>query len=274
VDADSVTVSFSVAQVVAEGYFDGLRVEAEGTPPPNPFAPGGQAPAPAAQAPTPPAQGAPVAPALSATPLPVAPSGIAASAPRKTVEDDGILFSPEIAAVLGAARRKGATERSYIVLGPGAPLRELGNKPLGKWTPMTAGSNLSGAAATAGNLLSGLPSFVVAHKAEVVLVAGGVLETHKLAYQELYDWVDVAKVCLRLGVTPVFVLPPAGPLDELRRDMLEAAKAANCPAVDLKNATLGPLRLQHLLDLLEVHVFDRAPKAPSKNDEKKGPAVE
>ena len=280
IDAEAVTVSLSVVKVIGEGHFDELRVEVEGAPPPNPFAGAGQAPTPPAQAPAPFGQAPPApTPGVPAATVPSAASSLptpagAATAPKKTVEDDGILFSPEIAATLAAALKKGAAERSYAVVGPGAPLRDIEAKPLGKWSRIAVAGNLFGAPAAPENLLSTLPGFVVAQKAEVVIVAGGACGAHKLSYLQLHDWVDVAKVCLRLGAVPVLALPPAGALDELRRDMLEAAKAANCPAVDPKNATLAPLRMQQLLDLLERHVLDRAPKAQTAKEATKRPTVE
>lgn len=268
-DADAVTVSLRIVEVAADAYFDSLRVEVEGAPvaggaPAAPVAPGVPA--------------APNAPAALPTPaapvLTPAPAGPAADAPRKSLDNDGLSFSPEMAAALLAARKPGATTRSFVVIGPGAPLRELEGKAVGKWTCVPGARELCGAVALPDSLIATLPGYVVAHKPEVVILAGEASGARKLLATERFDWEDLARICLRFGAVPVLAVPPAGTQDELRREMLESAKLADCPLLDLKTPAAVPLRTQHLLELLERHVFGRAPQAQDPKGGAKEPVTE
>jgi len=262
-DAEALTVSLRIVEVAADVCFDALRVEVEGSPPAQPVEgpplPPSKGVQPAATPPAPAGQAAPAATVAAPAKPKIVPTGAAATAPSKSMENDGLVFSPEIAAVLAAARKKGAAERSYAVVGPGAQLLDSAAKPFGKWTRIAVSKDMSGTLAAPENLVSSLPGFVVAQKPEIVIVAGGACEARKLAYHESCDYEDLARICLRFGVMPVLAVPPAGPLDDLRTEMLEAAKAANCPAVEPKSPAQAPVRILQVLGLLERHVLERAP---------------
>ena len=238
-DAQTVTVSLRVLLVTADAYFSGLQVEADGAPatqpqPANPFS------------------GQPAA----ATPLP--PSAAAANAPAKALEGDGIVFSPEIASVMYAGRKPGATARSFAVVGPGAPAKDIEGKPLEKWTRAVSGKNVTGTPAVPESLLLSLPEFVAASKPEVVIIVGETAPGRKLSLvNERFDWEDLAGICLRFGAVPVLAVPSKTANNDLRRDMLEAARMASCPVMDLTTPALSARHARELFDLLEKHVFGR-----------------
>jgi hypothetical protein len=269
-DAEAVTVSVRVVFVAADVYFDSLRVEAMG----DPVAP------PAGGAGAPPAQGVPNAtpgnPAAGKPNVPAAPvpTGAAASAPLKGLDEDGIIFSPEIAAAVRAERKAGATARSFAVVGPGAPIRELEGKGVEKWKGVPSPRELAGALAQPESLTASLPSFVAANKPEVVIVVGDTSGARKLSFNERFDWEDLARICLRFGAVPVLAVPPAGANDELRREMVEAAKLAGCPVMDLKNPAALGARAKLAFDLVERHVFERGGIGPAAKSGAKEPATD
>jgi hypothetical protein len=241
-DAESVAVTARVPYVATEALFDDIKVELEGEPV-APAAPAGQTQTPAAPA-TPPA---------------AKPPDATAQAPAKALDQDGLSFGPDIAAATKAAKRRGATPATCAFAGPGAPLAGLDAKQSQGWTVVPSGKEIAGAAAPPEALLSALPLFITKNKPEVIFLVAESAGARKLSRDERYNWEDLARLCLRLGAVPVLVVPPAGTLDELRREVVWAAEAVKCPMLDPKPPTTLSLRTSQTLDLVARHVFDRKP---------------
>ncbi|MCY3020578.1 MAG: hypothetical protein NTW87_16280 [Planctomycetota bacterium] len=274
-DAEGVTVALRVVAVAADAYFDGLVVTAEA----DQGAAAGNAPPPAQPAAQPRPQadtqpGGQPAAQPGSTPAPT-PTGAAATAPKRTLDEDMMAFNPEIAATLQAARKPSASARSFAVVGPGAPVRDIDGKPLDKWTHVAGTKDVQGPAAAPDSLLVALPAFIVANKLEVVILVGEASEGRKLVpLNERFDWEDLARVCRRLGAVPVLAVPPAGANDDLRREMVEAARLAYCPIMDLKTPAMAAKRTRQLFDLLEQHVFERAAPPSATKGETAAPVDE
>jgi len=255
-DAQTVTVSLRILLVTADAYFDGLQVEVEGAPVPQPQ-------------PASPFSGQPAA----ATPLP--PTAAAANAPTKMLEGDGIIFSPVIASAMHSFRKPGATERSFAVVGPGAPVKDLEGKPLETWTRVASGKDVTGIQAMPEGLLLSLPVFVTGNKPEVVIIVGETATGRKLSLaNERFDWEDLAGICLRFGAVPVLAVPSQAANNDLRQAMLESARLANCPVMDLTMPGLVARRARQVLDLLEKHVFGRETPETAAKRAGTGPADE
>jgi hypothetical protein len=262
-----VGVSLRIDLVAAEVFFDDFSVEMDPdlNTQPKKSAPGGTAAAGGAQ-PAP-------APATNLSP--------AQRAPKKTLEDSGALFGPEMAAALQKAIKPGAAN-TYVVLGPGLPVAGLDSgKVPDKWTRVPNSKEFVGSAAAPRALLAALPEFLTKNKPEIVFLVGEGTLTRKTTMLEPLDWEDLARVCLRMGAVPVFAVPPAAPnkegpvgmAEDLRTSMVKAATEVNCPAIDMKTAQLIPRLVKQMISALDMHVFCRTPieapgtKKPGVEDE-------
>ena len=257
-DAQAIGAYLRIDLVAAEAFFDDFRVELD---------PDGVAPKTAT-------------PAAGTNPKPAtgAPAGneAAAKAPKRTLEEGGALFGPEIAGALQKIVKPGSAN-SFAVIGPGLPLKEMEGKTPDKWTRLPNSKEVAGATAGPRVLLATLPDFLAKSKPEVVFVVGEITTTRKTAMLEALDWEDVARVCLRMGVVPVLVVPPAAPAKEgpigmaedVRTGMTKAAEEAKCPAIDLKTLATVHRLVTQMLGLLDKHVFCRVPLDQPGADTKK-----
>ncbi|MCY3020528.1 MAG: hypothetical protein NTW87_16020 [Planctomycetota bacterium] len=280
-EVESVSVFLRVDLVAAEIFFDDFSVEMDPDPNSAPRkskpAQGAGTPAVVAQ-PTPsPLQPPPSQPA----PTPPATGGDqtapAAKAPKRALEDGGMLFGPEIAAALQKTV-KAQTANTYALIGPGLPIKELETaKPPDKWTRVP-NKDMLGPLASPRRLLPLLPDYIAKNKPEVVFLFGETTTSRKMTMLEALDWEDLARICLRMGVVPVLAVPPAAPVKEgpigmqedLRTSMVKAATDANCPAVDLKTPAQIPRLVTQMVHLLDRHVYCRVPlDAPATGTTKK-----
>ncbi|HYG76431.1 MAG TPA: hypothetical protein VEK08_15605 [Planctomycetota bacterium] len=284
-EAESAVVFIRVDLVAADVYFDNFicDVDSDGSKPATPATPA--TPANPANPPvannTPPAQPgkAPAPPATPAAPVLTGPAAIAAKAPKKTLDDGGVTFGPEIAAALQKSIKPSANKNTFALVGPGLPIKELETKTPEKWTKVAMTKETSGPLASPRNLLAVLPKFIAETKPEVVFIFGETAPTaRKVTHTEHYDWEDLAKVCIRLGVIPVLAVPAAQPPDpkatepreDLRAVMLTAAGDANCPVIDLKAPTQIPRRVAIMVDYFDKYVFCRVePETPTAGTVKK-----
>jgi len=247
-DAQAAAASLRIDLVAAEVFFDDFCVELDPdlkSPPPRAKAAGDTAAAPAT-----PAQ----------------------KSPGKTLDTGGALFNPEIAAAMQKAVKPRGSY-TYLVAGPGLPLKEFEAAPPEKWTHLPGGKELSGAAATPRNLLAALPLSVSALKPEqwpeVIFLVGEATPTRKTTMLEALDWQDLTALCLRLGAVPVLAVPAPAPakdgpitmVEDQRATMLRAAAELNCPAVDLnlKDPKQLSRLVRQMITLLDKHVFCRTP---------------
>lgn len=251
-DIASVQISLRVELVACEVFFDGFKIELEG----------GGAPAPAGTPATPATPANPKDPKVAAKtpatkPVDNTPAG---RSPKKTFEDGGMIFSPEISAALKKSIKSGATPNTVLLVGPGLPFKEMDTfKPIGKWQTLPLAKELTGPTASPAHLLALLPPFLGKNKPEVVVFFGESVGTRKPGSDERLDWEDLARICKRMGALPVYAVQPTGSQDELRKELLEAVTAALAPAIDLKAPSTVPKRLSHMLDLLDRHIFERTP---------------
>jgi len=271
-EAQSVGLYLGVDLVAAEVFFDDFCVELD---PDLKSAPGRTkpvAPTPATggtTAPTP-AAGGTVAPATAVTP--------ADKAPRKTLEEGGALFGPDIATALHKLVKPG-TSYVFASLGPGLPKPEFDGKQLEKWDKwsrltLPSETGLIGPTATPRNLLGAVPTYIAGLKADqkpdVVFVIGEIAPKRKLTMLESLDWEDLGRVCLRLGAVPVMAVPaappaikdgPVGMQDDVRTAMLKAASDLNCPVIDcnLKDPKQLPRLVKQMLMLIDKHILWRTP---------------
>jgi len=251
-DVESVQIALRAELVACEVFFDGLKIELEG----------GGAPAAPGTTPPPATPATPKDPKVAAKtpagkPLDTTPQG---RSPKKTFEDGGMLFGPEIATAMKKAIKPGATPNTILVVGPGLPFKEMDNfKPIGKWQTLPIAKELTGASATPSHLLALLPPFLGKNKPEVVVFFGESTGTRKPTNDERLDWEDLARICKRMGALPVFAVPAAGTQEELRKDLLEGVNLAFAPAIDLKAPSTVPKRLAQMLDLFDRHIFERTP---------------
>jgi hypothetical protein len=248
-DAQKVTFNLRSDFGQAEVFFDNLTIDMDldlNAPPPV----AGAAPA------------KPVAGPAPAKPAEMTSAARAAAAPKKVLEDGGIVFNPEIAVNLQKRFAKpSATAKTILLAGPGLPNKEFDAKPPATWTLVHAPKEIIGPGAGANALLIALAETLTASKPEVVILVGESGTNRKPAASEEFDWSDVARLCMRLGAVPVFGIPAAASEDpeNLRKTMQEAAEEAGCPAVELKVPSVTPKRIAELATLLEKHVFCRVP---------------
>jgi hypothetical protein len=243
VEANDIKVAMRIDLVAAEVFFDNFIIELD------------------PDLSKPPVTGGTTTPAT-----PAAPQSPAAKAPKRTLDDGGLLFGPEIAEALTKAVKPG-TANSYAIVGPGLPLRELDGKPPEKWTRAPATKETAGLLAAPRRLLPLLPDYISGNKPEVIFLVGEITTTRKLSLYESLDWEDLARLCLRMGSVPVMVIPPAAPskegpitmAEDVRTSMIRAATDANCPAIDLKTLAQVPRLVTQMTTLLDKHVFCRAP---------------
>jgi hypothetical protein len=119
-------------------------------------------------------------------------------------------------------------------------------------------------------LLSALPAFLAKNKPEVVVLVGGASKPRKPAPDERHDWCDVLNLCARIGAVPITAVPPpVGAQDEQRTDLVEGARLAFSPTIDLTNGALFAKHVVLLYGLVETHVLGRA--APPAQAAKKRP---
>ena len=257
-DAQAIRASLGIDLVAAEVFFDDFVVEVDpdakvAQPNPNPQ--------PAVVNPTKTSSG------TGAQAPPPGGDSAAAKAPKRNLDEGGALFGPEIAAAMMKAAKPGqAPEFKLVVVGPGMPMREFEGKVPDKWVRLPA-KDVPGTTAAPRALLVTLPDVLAKSKPEVVFVVGETAPTRKTTMLECLDWEDLARVCLRMGVVPVFAVPPAAPAkdgpigmaEDLRASMIKAASEVNCPAIDLKTTAQVPRLVTQMLGLLDRHVFCRVP---------------
>ena len=239
-DAKQAVVMLKVDIAEAEAFFDNLAVEID----PDPKAP---------------------TPAIAAAPpVPDTPAAKAAKAPKKALDDGGILFGPEIAVQLQKRFAKpSATPNTYLFAGAGLPNKEYeGGRPPANWKVVPLFKECAGPAIGPLDILGTIGDYLATQKPEVVVLFAEAACTRKLSDTETYDWSDAIRLCLRVGAIPVLAVPPASgdpEKDRLRGAMLEAAADALCPAMDLKASSAVPRNFAELALLLDKHVFCRVP---------------
>jgi len=262
-DASGVAVSLRVKWVACEAFFDDLVVTVDG------------APATVANG-TKPSTGA-----TQSTPKASRSSGPGASVKQLYVEQHGARMGPEVLAAMRALRRPGATASTYAVIGPAAPLKELGKTTSVKgWRRLTPPRELAGPAATPEALFLSLPAYLADKKPEAVILACGDIKDRKASYKEQHDWNDLARLCLRLGALPVLAIPPQDVDCPSRMEMLQAVRLSNLPAVEVSPEDGGervsiaegavpapfPQRVGWMFRNLEQHVCGRKPaKEPTES---------
>lgn len=245
--ATQVFVICRILAVQADVYFDDLTVDVL----PIPGAADIAIPPPAAEGP---AKNALTPATLEQNP---AQKAAAAQVPKKTLEEDGFLFSGDIFIAAQAAHKQGMTPNTIALVGPGLPNPELEAKAPSRWTFLPTAREVAGVLIAPERLSSSLPAFIVKNKPEVVVLVGEVRSSRKLSLDERSEWEDLAKICARFGAVPVLAIPTAATPGDLRKEMLEAADATHCAVIELR----APLdkRLGKLLSLIEKHVFERTP---------------
>ena len=264
-DADKIEAYVRLDLVAAEVFFDDFSVEVD--PAPNSVPPKGAVAAASA------APATPTAPAVPGAPAPPDNNqGTAAKAPKKTLDDGGMIFSPELAAALQKARgTTAATPNTLLFAGPGLPIKELDGKHPDKWTVLAVKDpkELIGPLAGPRGLLISLPDQIAKEKPEVVVLFGDMTPGRKLTSTEQLDWCDVARLCLRMGTLPVLAIPPGtggGEKEQLHVFMLAALDTVTdkgCLAIELKAPTFVPRRIAEMTNLLDKFVFCRiSPDAP------------
>jgi len=246
-DVTSLQIALRVELVAAEVFFDAFKIELEG----------GGAPAPAT---TPAAPADPKVAGKATAPAKPVDSTPAGRSPKKTFEDGGMIFGPEISTAVKKALKPGATPSTVVFVGPGLPFKEMDNfKAPAKWQAMPIPKELTGPTATPAHLLALLPAFLGKNKPEVVVLFSESTGSRKPGADERQDWEDLARVCKRMGALPVFAVQAQGSQDELRKELMEAVPMALSPAIDLKAPSTVPKRLAQMLDLFDRHIFERTP---------------
>jgi hypothetical protein len=275
-DVGQITASLRIDLVAAEVYFDDFAIEVEpdlnAAPPKSGTAPATTNPAATTTPPKPATGGPATAPAAAGN------DALAKSAPKKTFEDGGFLFSPEIAANLQKNVKAGATKNTVLMIGPGLPHKDLESKLPEKWVRVPTPKELMSAAANPRALLAVLPKFLIEHKPEVVVLVPENAPGRKPSSTEQYDWEDLARICQRLGAVPVLTVPTAAAgeaKDDLHAPLMAAAGDSLSPGIDMKAPSVAPRRLLSVLDLLEKHVYCRtAVDAPTPGATPKKPEEE
>lgn len=273
-DVGTVTAALKIDLVAAEIFFDDFAIEIDpdlNQPPPKGTAKPAAAPVADTKKPT----------TTPGKPAPAASNNdaLAGKAPKKTFEDGGIVFSPEIATHLQKNVKAGANKNTLLMVGPGLPQKDLDNKLPEKWTRIAAPKELAGVQAAPRSLLAMLPKFLVEHKPEVVVIVPEMAPGRKLSSTEQYDWEDLARICQRLGAVPIIAVPvpaaaaagAADAKDDLHTSTKAAVTDSLSPAIDMKAPTVAPRRLAAVLDLLDKHVYCRTPleaPAPGVTDKK------
>ena len=280
-DVGPVSASLRIDLVAAEVFFDDFVIEVDpdlnSPPPKSAVAPATtQAPAtPATPATTTkPATGGP---AVTTPPAANTNDALAKSAPKKTFEDGGFLFSPEIAAHLQKNVKAGATKNTILMVGPGLPQKDLESKLPEKWTRVATPKEFTGAAANPRHLLATLPKLLLENKPEVVVLVPETTPGRKPSSTEQFDWEDLARICQRLGAAPIITVPTAAAdaKDDLHTPVMAAAGDSMTPGIDMKAPSVAPRRLLSVLDLLEKHVYCRtAVDAPAPGATPKKPEEE
>lgn len=241
--AEKVEAFVRIDMVAAEVFFDDFVVELDPDE---------------AQAPPKPNDAAPAGAAVPAAAAPAVNEAVAAKAPLKSIDDGGVVFSPQVAVGMQKGLKPGAAPRTLAFAGPGLPLRELEAALPEKWKRAPAGKEFSGSIATPRNLLAALPELLAKEKPEVIFLAAEAVPARKPSSTERQDWEDVARLCLRMGAVPVLGVPPGQEgKDDMRAAMLAAAGDAQCPVIDLRGTTQAGKRAAAAIDLLEKFVFCR-----------------
>jgi hypothetical protein len=197
----------------------------------------------------------------------------AGKSPVMTIADSGILFSPDVARAVKAGIKKGATEYTVAIAGPGLPMKELESPKLnGKWVALPPAKEIG---VTPDQLLIQLPAYLAKNKPEVVVLVGETTGTRAPNKNERADWEDAARICRAMGAVPIYAIPQDGTMAELRHDLYDAATMSPHAAFDLKAPSTVPKRLAQMLDLLDRHVYERTPlDAPAATAKPKSPEEE
>lgn len=268
-NAASISVQLCVQFVTAEVLFDNLAIEVLSAAPATAPAPAANVAKPVTPAATQTPAQPPKAPPASADPSSAA--GRAASAPKKELSDDGMIFSPDHAARMQRiAESKKAAPNTLMIVGTGVSDKDAAPKLPANWKMLPA-PKLTGSAGAPRYLLATLPDVLVKEKPEVVLIEGDSAPGRKPTKTEAEDWEDVAKLCARFGAVPVIVLQPAGAKDENLESINSSLKKAldinNFIALSAQPQDVYLRRISSLVSLLDTHVFLRG-----KIEEKKGAA--
>lgn len=269
--AASVVAQFIIPEVECQVLFDGLIITLSDAPvvaaaPENPPAPA----APATPAvPATPATARPIVPqtVAPATPAPPAgdpnsPDALAAKAPRKTFDDGGMTFSPELAKLLQKSYpSKTANANTVMLVGSGIADKSALPKFGAPWHALPLSPKLTGATATPRNLLIALPEALLKEKPEVVFIASDPAPGRKPSSSESEDWDDICRLCARFGALPILVPHGQEGKDEQFEHIAQAVKkAADISSYVLVSPTPAeafPKRMDNLLRLLDIHVFAR-----------------
>jgi len=271
-DAESAAVFIRVDLVAADVYFDTFVCDVDsagGAPatPANPVPPANPVKPVVANPATP---ATPVKAGTTPAKVLTGPEAAAAKAPKQTLDDGGVIFSPELALALQKLVKPGATKNTFALVGPGLPIKELETKLPEKWTKVASTKETAGPLAHPRHLLAALPKFIAENKPEVVFIFGEtVLGSRKVTHTEHFDWEDLARLCIRMGALPVLAVPAAQPADpkatepkeDLRAVMIVAIGDANCPAIDLKSPSQIARRVAMVTDYFDKYVFCRVEPA-------------
>jgi|GEM_PF-4115274 len=184
----------------------------------------------------------------------------ASKAPARSLEEEGILFSAMLASKLQTNLKEGRSANRVLYAGAGWNPKDYDFKMLDKWSGKSAGKEVVVPAAGPGVLLALLPSILETEKPEAVVIFGDAAPTRKLTQVERIDWEDVARLCYKMGVVPIFAVPAPGGKEEaetVRLAMLRAISDNGIPSIQLKTPEISQGRVRQLLSLLDKHVFCR-----------------
>ncbi|HLX61779.1 MAG TPA: hypothetical protein VKX17_10900 [Planctomycetota bacterium] len=251
--AKKVTVFLCIQFVTCEVFFDDFKIEMAAEQIATPVTP----------QPNPPTANATATNATTPAADPNSPAALAEKAPKRTLEDGGMLFGPSFAKALQKSYpSKNVTANLAMFVGPGFSEKEALPKLSSGWRAAPFSVKLTGALGAPRGLLATLPDALSKEKPEVVFISGDTAPGRKATTTEADDWEDVAKLCMHFGALPVVVMHANDGKDEQYDRISQGIRKAQDINALL---ALAPLpqdtfykRASLLLKLLDTHVFLRA----------------